>query len=189
MKELAKIKAHQRNIRIETFDTGGPLILVVGELHDERHSEYYLLSGEKRPSGTIHRMIVRMLVNPDTMVIEDCELEMPGVPRDECGELAGSLSVIRGLSITRGFSLKVKSLLGGVNGCTHVMSLVIEMAPAALQGLWAIKSQRPMERSDLQDDGRLKRFSDVLLNTCRIWREDGPSYRKLLEDIEKFKSK
>jgi hypothetical protein len=184
LKEKARGLAHRRAIRIETFATDGPHILVEGELHDVRTGDYFLFTGERRPGGTIHRMTARLLVNPETMVIEECELEMNQVPRPPCAELADIIGAVKGLAVTKGFSMKVRSLLGGAKGCAHVVSLLLEMGPAVLQGAWAIRSGKPLDKGMLKDKARVDRLTGVMKNTCRVWREDGPEYRKLMEELE-----
>jgi hypothetical protein len=97
---------------------------------------------------------------------------------------------VKGLSISQGFTLKVRSLLGGVKGCTHFMALLITMAPAALQGLWAYKSQKPADLSSGSSDiYRITRMAKVLRDTCYVWREDGPRFRKFKELIDSIVEK
>ncbi|MBN1532958.1 MAG: DUF2889 domain-containing protein [Spirochaetes bacterium] len=182
--ELAGNRAHQRTIRISTYQVDDSHVLGEGELIDDRLNDYYLLSGERREAGVIHHMRVLLLVNTKSMAIEDCELEMKSVPREICREAAESLQRIKGLVIARGFTMKVRSLMGGALGCTHVMTLVIEMAPALIQGYWTAKSRKPVNLADPDEKKTLRLFRDTLVNTCHVWRENGPTLEKLKRELE-----
>jgi hypothetical protein len=182
--ELAGDRAHQRTIRISTYEVDDAHVLAEGELVDDRMNDYYLVSGEKKGAGTIHHMRVLLLIDTQRMTIDDCELEMKSVPREECREIGDCLQKIRGLVITRGFTVKVRSLLGGAGGCTHVMTLVLGMAPAVIQGYWSVKSRKPMDPADPGVKKTLRLFRDTLMNTCHVWREDGPTYEKLERELE-----
>jgi hypothetical protein len=61
-------------------------------------------------------------------------------------------------------------LAGGKKGCTHLVELLLAMAPAVFQGFGAHQSQKP---SNLDHD-QAKMISQFLVNTCHAWREDGP---------------
>jgi hypothetical protein len=74
------------------------------------------------------------------------------------------------LIITRGFTSKVKKIAGGVNGCTHLVELMLAMAPAAIQGFAAYEAQKP---SGLNKE-HAEIMAKYLVNTCYAWREDGP---------------
>jgi hypothetical protein len=111
-------------------------------------------------------------------LIEDIDVDMISVPRKVCRESIDCLALIKGLTITKGFTSKVKKLAGGNKGCTHLVELLLAMAPAVFQGFGAHQSQKP---SDIDPD-QAKMISQFLVNTCRAWREDGPF-------VEMFKQK
>ncbi len=182
--EMAEEPSHRRTVEISTHRVDDTHVLAVGELKDLRLKEYYLITGEKKEAGTIHHMKVALLVDTARMIIEDAELEMNAVPREVCRELGDFIERIKGLSISKGFTLKVRSLLGGCEGCTHVMTLVIDMAPAVLQGYWTIRSSKPLDLKSAGDKKRIRMMEAALKNTCHVWREDGPSYKKLKEELE-----
>ncbi len=182
---MAGDKAHERTITMATYPVGDDKVVVEGRLVDRRLREYYLATGEKKPAGDIHNLIVRLLVENRSLTIEDVEVELIAVPRDECQAVTGSLDAIKGERITRGFTGRMKSLLGGIRSCTHLMTLVIAMGPAALQGIFSSRAQKPMEMASfLADPGRAEFFMKTLNNTCYVWREDGPAMTKLRETIK-----
>jgi len=188
--QMAADKAHERTITIATYPAGDDKVIVEGRLVDRRLKDYYLVTGEKRPAGDIHHMIIRLLVEIAGFTIEDVEVELAAVPRDECNDVLETLDVIKGEKITKGFSDRMKSLLGGTKSCTHLLTLLIAMGPAALQGVFSSRAQKPMEMASfISDPGRARFFMKTLLNTCLVWREDGPAMKRLRETIEALRGK
>ena len=163
-------KLHTRRIEVSTYYYDGQRIIVEGSLKDDRFQDSHTITGETFPSGTIHHMAIRLLVNCSNLVIEDMDVELLTVPRDVCRETINCLAPIKGLAITKGFTLKVKNIAGGNKGCTHLVELLQAMAPAALQGFASHQSHKPAEVNSDQ----AKMIFKFLLNTCRAWREDGP---------------
>jgi hypothetical protein len=185
--QMAAEKAHDRTITISTCPAGEGHAIVEGRLVDRRLRDYFLVTGEKRPAGEIHHMVIRLLVRTDTLVIEDVEVDLVAVPRAECNMVRDSLSVIKGERIVRGYSDRMKELLGGVKSCTHLVALLIAMGPAALQGIFSSRAQKPMDvTSMVADPVRMKFFMDTLVNTCYVWREGGPELEKMREFAAKI---
>jgi hypothetical protein len=172
-------KLHTRNIKVTTYEYEGQRIIVEGVLKDDRFKESYSFTGEKFASGTIHHMAIRLLVNCSNLIIEDIDVNLLSVPREVCRETIDCLASIKGMTITKGFTAKVKKLAGGKKGCTHLVELILAMAPAAIQGFAAQQSSKPT----VFDPDREKMILEFLVNTCRAWREDGPfveMYKKQL---------
>ena len=165
-----KKKLHTRKIEISTYEYGEQRILVEGFLKDDRYQKTHALTGETLPRGVIHHMGIRLLINCSSFVIEDVDAELISVPRDVCRETLQCLSPVKGMIITRGFTAKVKKLVGGTKGCTHLLELLLAMAPTAVQGFAAHQSRKPVAF----DPDRMKFILKYLINTCHAWREDGP---------------
>ncbi len=173
-----KQKIHTRRIDITTYEGGSGSIIVEGVLTDERLAATYRPTGEIRPPGTVHHMIIRMEVRSPKLVIEDVDVEMPTIPRQECLETLDALVPLKGLPIVSGFTNRVKDLVGGTKGCAHLVALITSMAPAAVQGAWAAMSAKRRDPATILP-GALERIKD----TCRVWRSDGP----LVQEIEQKK--
>ena len=173
--QVRKQKIHTRCIDVATYEGGADSIIVEGILTDERLVNSYRSGGETLPPGTVHHMIIRMKVRGHKLVIEDIDVEMPTVPRQECHETLDSLAPLKGMPIVSGFTNRVKDLVGGVKGCAHLVALITAMAPAAVQGAWAAISSKPRDPGTILP-GAVERIKD----TCRVWRSDGP----LVKEIE-----
>jgi hypothetical protein len=163
-------KLHTRNIEVTTYDYDEQRIIVEGLLKDDRFQESHSMTGEKFPSGAIHHMTIRLLVNCSNLLIEDIDVDLISVPREVCRETIDCLAPIKGLTIAKGFTAKVKKLAGGKIGCTHLVELILAMAPATIQGYVAHQSKKPIAH----DPDRAKMTLHFLVNTCHAWREDGP---------------
>jgi len=166
---------HTREISIQSFDLGDHSILVEGRLIDHRHRP----EGERtEETELVHHMVIRLKVMGPRMLIQEAEAEMPHHPREECPEVLPSIRNLEGLEIAPGYTMKVKRGIGGVKGCAHLTSLVIAMGESAVQGYWAAYGAEA-RKSGLREQ-TIKKF----INTCHLWKEDGPIVRKLRETLE-----
>ncbi|MCP4129544.1 MAG: DUF2889 domain-containing protein [bacterium] len=179
---------HNRVIDISSYAADDDKHLIVeGRLLDEREKSYFLMTGEEKPAGELHNMVIRLLIHIPGMRIEDAEVEMRTVPREECLETEKIVETIKGMEIKAGFSFKIRTLFGGKEGCNHLLHLLTDMAPAVVQGVWALKAQRPVDKESGSDIERIEKMKRTLKNTCYVWREDGPTYTKLLDVVEEIK--
>jgi len=169
-------KIHTRNIKIETYGHDDKSIIVQGELVDERLKPYYNIKGERCQPCIIHHMIIRMLIEGEAITIKKVETEIDTIPRQECMETITSLEKIIGMNISAGFTKQIKDILGGVNGCTHLTSLVISMAPAAVQGYFSYIAEKPLARGFSSD-----LIQQYIVNSCQVWKEGGALARMLQE--------
>jgi len=170
-------KYHTRTIEINTYEYDEQKLVVEGCLADHRMQEYHLATGEKRSPGLLHQMIIHMLVNKTTLEIEDLHVEMPAVPREECLETINSVDAVRGLRITRGFTSRVKALVGSGEGCNHLVALLTSMGSSTIQGYAAYKLQEsPRFISDM---------ISMLVSSCWTWRKEGPLMNFIKEKIER----
>lgn len=162
-------KVHSRKIEVSTYACDGQRILVEGTLKDDRFQESHVITGETFPKGVVHHMVVRLRVNCASLVIEDVEADLISIPREECRETIDCLAPLKGMTIARGFTSKVKRLAGGNRGCAHLVELILAMAPAVFQGFGAHQAQKPVDfRSD-----HARMVLAFLIDTCRVWREEG----------------
>mgnify|MGYP000703152645 CR=1 FL=1 len=178
--EAKKEKLHTRSIEVSTYEYDGHRLIVEGFLQDDRFQESRIITGESFPEGVIHHMAIRLLINYSNMVIEEIDAEFLSVPREICHETINCLAPIKGLSVTRGFTAKVKKIAGGNKGCTHLLELLLAMAPAAIQGYASYQSKRPQT----YDPERSKMILQFLVNTCHAWREGGPLVKILRKKLK-----
>lgn len=180
--DMAKDIVHDRIIETTTYYVDEGHILCAGKLRETRHVDYYKFTGEKVEAGILHGLTILLLLKVPSLVIEDIEVAMDKVPRFECMEVEQSLARVKGMAITRGFSARVREIAGGEKGCTHLLHLIITMAPAVMQGFWAFRYRN--KTGTVSSEDAAKKISYSLKNTCHVWREEGPAFQKLKRLIE-----
>jgi len=170
-------KIHTRNIEISTYEYDKENIMVEGVLKEDILIPTYVL-GKKRRPRTVHNMIIRMLIELSSLTINEIEVEMPGIPHDECLETVNSLDAIKGLKIASGFTSKVDKIISESNRCLHLRTLLLTMAPAVMQGYWVYDTRKPSEGWISPD-----MIKDYLMDTCWVWRKDGPFVNRFKQKI------
>jgi hypothetical protein len=178
LKEMKGERLHTRSISVEAFLAGEDRIVIEGRLDDARHVATHTLSGGRRDPGPMHGMVARFLIGGTPPEILEAEAEMPKVPLEECLEAAESVKELVGLKIIYGFSREVKRRLGGVKGCTHLISLVLAVGSAAMQGFASGRGLAPLP---VETKSVMLQY---LKNSCMVWREGGGVYEKLLKEME-----
>jgi len=167
---------HTRELSIRTSDLGDHTILVEGSLIDHRYRSRH--DGTSEGSALVHHMVIQLRVKGPGMLIEQAEATMPYYPREECPEVLPWIRKLEGLEIAPGYSAKVKKTIGGVKGCAHLTSLVIAMGESAVQGYWAAYVAE--KRKIGLREQTIKKF----INTCHLWKEDGPIVKELREALK-----
>ncbi|CAB5124917.1 hypothetical protein D3OALGA1CA_2828 [Olavius algarvensis associated proteobacterium Delta 3] len=167
-------KIQRRSIDIASYGCDDDHIIICGELHDRRLIPTYTIDNQPRPPATVHRMRICMKVAMNSLAIEEIEAEVPAAPHGECADIHHTVEEIKGLTLSPGFTAEVKKRIGGRKGCIHLTTLLLAMAPAALQGYWAYNDRDPNRR-------RLsgEHLEQYLVDTCRVWRREGPLVQKI----------
>jgi hypothetical protein len=175
-RRLMKKLVHIREISMQTSDLGDHYILVEGSLIDHR---YRARQEETREEcELVHHMVVRLKVKGPGMVIEHAEAAMPHHPRRECPEMLPWIRDLEGLEIAPGYTMKVKKAIGRAKGCAHLTSLVIAMGESAVQGYWTAYGTESRRR------GLREQTIRKFINTCHLWKEDGPIVKALRQASE-----
>ena len=187
LKDLIHDKpVHERAVEIRSYPLEDGRLIVEGRLKDDQLTKGYRWDGEHRPAGTVHLIYVRIMVGEWPLKILDAEAEMEQVPHELCPTTRESVRKIIGVTIAAGFSNEVRRRLGGVRGCAHMAFLVMAMGPAAIHGYWTMKSKtrRPLPKS-------LEEFSGLsaLMNSCTLWRKEGPMMEYIKKTLEEEKSR
>ena len=169
---------HDREYRVRAFRVAEDRILIRGAVRDQKPPGIYL--AEDPNPLTMHHMQVDVYVAFPSMVIESVDVDFEEHPHTTCVDIVESYQGLVGLSITRGFTHKVRELFGGPRGCTHTTALLLAMGPVATQCSWS------MYAADARREGRsfMASRADMTperremslranLNTCHVWAEDG----------------
>jgi hypothetical protein len=164
---------HTRKIEINTYDLGGQRVLVEGELEDTRRSPESNEGSETAPF-LVHHLFARIWVQGPDLTVSAVDAEMKKIPRQACPEALPAVQKLVGLRIITGFTQKVKDLIGAVRGCSHLTNLFLTLGPAAVQGYWAAYGRKPGALS--LENPAISRVID----SCHVWRKDGPYVQSLI---------
>jgi len=178
-------RLHRRIIDCEGYDREDGLWDIEGRLTDTKD---YGFENEWRgwmePGTPLHDMLVRLTLD-DQMTITAVEVSMQGTPFSICSNIEPDFQKLVGVKIAPGFTLKLNSLVGGIQGCTHVVELIGRMATVAYQTIPAGKQRRESPEAARNaskgppSDGKSRPFQ---LNGCHAWASNGPLVKKLLPD-------
>ncbi len=186
--ELAEGIISRRDIHMAVHSAGVGHLVAEGRLTDVRLADWYKITGEKVPAGTLHDLGIALLLKIPEMVIEDIEVIVKTIPREDCALITETLKPVIGMSIAGGFSSKVRQTVGGVKGCTHLVHLLTTMAPAIMQGVFAYNSMKIPERKKSTNARSADYMRRNLKNSCLTWREEGELYQKLSALIDSTKA-
>lgn len=181
LKEIIKNKApvHTRQISLSAVAHGPGRIIVHGELRDERRLPIIDILGRAKPPGTVHHMSATLLIAPEPLRIIQAEADMMIIPMDQCPETLDRMEKIVGLEVRPGFSQQIRSLVGGSDGCAHLCTLVKAMGTEIVHG-W-LAWQRHQHKDQPQVAPAPLSAADYLIDSCRMWKKDGPRHRQILE--------
>ncbi|NWD66929.1 DUF2889 domain-containing protein [Pseudomonas gingeri] len=122
----------------------------------------------------IHEMTLRIAVDR-TLQIHEVEVRVNRSPYRVCPAISHAYQQLVGLRIGSGFSLKIKRLFQGVEGCTHLTELLGPMATTAFQALWD-------KLIDVDQPSSGKTGARFALNGCHALRADGELVRLYFSD-------
>ena len=179
IKDLSQI--HTRDIRMSTFPHEHGQILVMGELIDTRYIRIFDITGKILEPGTIHHIRLFCRIAPDPLRIVEAFADMPFIPMEECRTTLDRVPLLTGLEIKSGFTRKVSEIMGGTKGCTHLATLTKAMAQEIVHGWLTEKRRDPAPLPDNLEDIKEKGF---LVDSCRMWKHDGPKIQALAQAIQ-----
>ncbi len=128
------------------------------------------------PGEDLHRMRIVLTVD-SALMIRAIQVRTEAAPTPWCAESNAIYDMLVGLKIGPGFTKKVRALVGGAKGCTHLTELMGPAATTAMQTLFALGRERGGLRATHARPGPLPQ--PALANTCQAYRSDG----KALEAI------
>lgn len=152
--------------------------------------------GTIHPGDPLHDMTLRLTVD-DELTITAVDATTDKAPYAICPQITPNFQKLVGLKIKGGFTRMVRTRLGGVHGCTHLVELLGPMATTAFQTIYPILVKERAERtarekaanaaapatsSPTAADGTETppaRKPPTLLNSCHAYASNGPLVKKL----------
>ena len=80
-----------------------------------------------------HEMSTTITINSDNMKILSAEAKMLASPWDLCYEVINKIEALVGLTIQKGVKEQVRKMLGGAQGCVHLVELTLDTITTIVQ--------------------------------------------------------
>lgn len=142
---------HHRLIAAHGFKRDDGLFDIEAELRDTKDVDINLASGSRRAGEPIHTMHLRITFDA-TLTIVDAEAVTDAMPYvGMCDTIGPHYKKLIGLSMRPGFTLKVRELFSGTQGCTHLTDLISIVATTAFQTI-AGQVKQPTDSKPYQLD-------------------------------------
>ncbi|MCY1405234.1 hypothetical protein D3C76_1185500 [compost metagenome] len=168
---------HTREIICKGYQRSDGLFDIEGRLMDLTNDPTELPFHTVPAGGAIHDMRLVMTIDQD-MVIQHIEaITAVGASRF-CGEISSAYDGLKGLKIAAGFKQKMKAIIGGVKGCTHLTELLERMATTAMQTMFSTYRAAAAERRANGNPNEVA-VRNWVIGTCHAYREDGDAVRLL----------
>jgi hypothetical protein len=146
----------RREISVEATVTEDGHLLFTALLRDRWYDE-------AADEEEIHGYQVRMLTEPPDLTVVSVDVKPRFLPFPDCPAAALAAQRLVGLRLSKGFRAAATSVLGCVEGCTHLLTLVL--------AIWnhQVVTKYMVTRTE---DGRVPEV-DRIANVCSGWREGG----------------
>lgn len=161
---------HKRTVTCDGYARDDGLYDIEGHLVDVK--TYPVNDLDRAPIGAgepIHEMWLRLTVDIDLNII-GAEAKTVWGPYSMCGDIAPNFKRLEGLTIKSGFTQKTRQLLGGTQGCTHLVELLGPIATTAFQTIYPDRARR--------DRAAGVRKRPALIGSCHAWSADSEMVRK-----------
>jgi len=100
---------------------------------------------------------------------------------EECHTTLDTVKGLECIEIKSGFSGKIRKLMGGKKGCTHLCHLITVMGQEIVHG-WLTEKRK--NDSPLPKDLDTLNESNFLIDSCRMWTKNGPKMTSLIKAIK-----
>jgi len=164
---------HNRNVHCSGYLREDNLWDIEGHLIDTKTYDFETWSrGEVKAGAPVHDMSIRITLD-DNLKIHDIELDMSANPYQSCPAVIPNFNKLKGIEITKGFKKKIREVVGGIKGCTHMVELLSPIATTAFQTIYSHKNKKQ------------KGEAPKLINSCYSWSEKGEVIKKEYPDYYK----
>jgi hypothetical protein len=116
-------------------------------------------------------------------VVRDVAASIDHHPFPVCPQIAPNFKRLIGETIKAGWFARVRELLGGVEGCTHLLELLGPLGTVAFQTLYserarAMRSGATAGGAKPGDGKKPTRGRPALIDTCHAWAADGEAVKQ-----------
>jgi hypothetical protein len=164
--------SHTRRVTCTGYARDDGLWDIEGHLVDTKTFDIRPLA---RPGGVLkageplHEMWLRLTVDLD-LRIHAVEAVTEWGPYETCPAITPAFQKLVGLTIKAGFTLKTRELLGGTQGCTHLVELLGPLATTAFQTIYGARERAKPAGGDGRRPG--------LIDSCHVYAVTGALVRE-----------
>jgi len=184
---------HTRQIECRGFYRADGLWDIEGHITDVKtYDQSYEWRGHIAPGVPVHEMWIRLTLD-DKLTIHDVEAVTDNSPYRVCPQITPNFKRLIGLSLKSGFHRKARELLGGVQGCVHLVELLGPVATVAFQTVISQKADEIRRERDaakgivseptIPPPGTKRKLPPSVINTCHAWASDGENVKQLAPDF------
>jgi hypothetical protein len=127
-------------------------------------------------------MWLRLTVD-DRLVIHAVEAATDQSPFAVCPAVVPKFQVLQGLRIHPGFHKQVRDLLGGVQGCTHLVELLGPVATTAYQTIFPYRERQRLRDPKASAPAATPRRKPRLIDSCHAFASDGEVVKRYWPDF------
>ena len=164
---------HQRLVQCHGYQRDDGWWDIEGQIVDAK--TYAFLNEDRggaiQAGEPLHDMSIRLTVDPE-FVIQEVTACTDGSPFGLCPAITARYRKLIGVKIGAGWSLKLRELFGGVNGCTHLTELLGPVATTFFQTVYG----QHYDQEDAKPPD--ERETPPVLNTCHALASDSPVVKK-----------
>ena len=122
------------------------------------------------PGDIVHGMSLRLTVDAG-LILTDVEAVTDHAPFRICGSITPNFRRLIGLKLVSGFTKAVRELVGGVQGCVHIVDLIGYAATVTYQTLGRKRRQEAQDTKGVT-------VRPSLLGTCHAWATNSPIVKR-----------
>jgi len=174
----ARRHLHTRKIDLKGYFREDGLWDIEAHITDKKTYTY-----ENKWRGTVasghpvHDMSLRLSID-SSLVVREVEAVMDVQPYTICSDILGNFQKLVGLNIGPGWNRRIRELVGGVEGCTHIAELLGPLATVTFQTLSGDYARELMglEAMDKEAQKADEPNQEVpfMLNGCHTWSRKSP---------------
>lgn len=164
---------HTRSIEMRGFRRADGLWDIEGHLTDVKTYGFDNAWRGRIESGTpLHDMWIRLTVD-SSLTVRDIEVATDASPYRICPDVAPNFEAVKGLTIGPGWKRRLREVVGGRRGCTHLVEMLTALATVAVQTLYRERAEAAISAA-----GR-----PALLDSCYAFASDSEVVRQEWPDF------
>ena len=170
-KTIERKMVHTRNVTCKGYMRDDGLLDIEGHLQDIKPFDFPNKDrgGVIKAGEALHGLSIRITIDRNLTIV-DAEASMDDTPYNFCKSISPVFKQLIGIQIGPGWRNKIRDVMGGTKGCTHLTELLWPVATTAFQTLVSLDG--PDEDNSIKDIQQ--KHSPKFINTCHSLAENSP---------------